>query len=328
MFTIKTRGVHTKSSPYVLPTASVRQQPTASTSHSHPAPTAHNTAQVIIPVQVQSQFQPTATFPPMAAMLQRGHLNSMLASIEQPLHLFSSSPSSDHRPIATSATLQKLTREVAANAIPTRKKKTTEDVFETRIANARLAYGGSVGWCRLYRSVPFGMLPTKEQLKTHNPPSAMKLLTDVPIDNTSTTSTAATTATATTITATITTTTITTTTTTMTMIKHKAFEKLISYANSNLTVQNSDTLWRLLEKKTVDTRAKLVEELHRHCPNGSLTADSWTSDDGRKFQAVTYHYVSPEFEMGKVLVGMDEIQEPQQKAEVLLASLGKSGVFM
>ncbi|OAQ22304.1 hypothetical protein K457DRAFT_26191, partial [Linnemannia elongata AG-77] len=171
-----------QSSPYVLPTASVQQQPTASTSHSHPSPTAHNTAQVIIPVQVQSQFQPTATFPPMAAILQRGHLDSMLASIEQPLHLLSSSPSSDHRPIATSATLQKLTREVAANAIPTRKKKTTEDVFETRIANARLAYGGSVGWCRLYRSVPFGMLPTKEQLKTHNPPSAMKLLSDVPID--------------------------------------------------------------------------------------------------------------------------------------------------
>lgn len=114
----------------------------------------------------------------------------------------------------------------------------------------------------------------------------------------------------------------------MNVIQHKAFKKLISYANSNLTVQNSDTLWKLLEEKTVDTRAKLVEELHRHCPNGSLTADSWTSDDGRKFQAVTYHYVSPEFEMGKVLVGMDEIKEPQQKAEVLLASLGKSGVFM
>ncbi|KAF9341163.1 hypothetical protein BGX26_008756, partial [Mortierella sp. AD094] len=136
----------------------------------------------MIPAQVQSQFQPTATFPPTTAMLQRDHLDSTLVSIEQPLHLLSSSPSSNHRRIATSATLQKHTKEVAAKAIPTRKKKTTQDEFETRIANARLAYGGSVGWCQLYRDVPFGMLPTVEQLKAHDPPSAMKLLSVVPID--------------------------------------------------------------------------------------------------------------------------------------------------
>jgi hypothetical protein len=88
-------------------------------------------------------------------------------------------------------------------------------------------------------------------------------------------------------------------------------------------VQDPNTLWQLLERKTVDVKGRLVEELQRHCTNGSLTADSWTSDDGRKFQAVTYHYLSPEFEMGKVLVGMDEIKEPQQTAEVLLKSLGK-----
>ena len=113
----------------------------------------------------------------------------------------------------------------------------------------------------------------------------------------------------------------------MNIIQHRAFKRIIHYANSTLDVQDRDTLWQLLERKTVDTRGRLVEELHRHCPNGSLTADSWTSDDGRKFQAVTYHYLTPEFEMGKVLVGTDEIKEPQQTAEVLLKSLSKYDVF-
>lgn len=113
----------------------------------------------------------------------------------------------------------------------------------------------------------------------------------------------------------------------MHVIQHEAFQKVISYANSSLKVADDETIWRSLEGKTVDVKDKLVEELHRHCPYGSLTADSWTSEDGRKFQAVTYHYLSPEFEMGKVLVGMDEINEPQQKAEVLFESLSKSGVL-
>ncbi|KAF9969516.1 hypothetical protein BGZ75_002771, partial [Mortierella antarctica] len=85
----------------------------------------------------------------------------------------------------------------------------------------------------------------------------------------------------------------------MNIIQHKAFKKLISYAHPYLKVQDRETLWQLLERKTVDNRGRLVEELHRHCPNGSLTADSWTSEDGRKFQAVSYHYLTPDFEMGK-----------------------------
>ncbi|KAF9178643.1 hypothetical protein BGZ49_005300, partial [Haplosporangium sp. Z 27] len=117
-------------------TASVQQQPTAFVPHPYLSPTAHNTAQVMIPVQVQSQFQPTA-------MLQHNHLDSMLASIEQPFHLLSSSSSSNYQSIATSATLQ-TPKEVAAKAIPTRKKKTTQGEFETHMANAQLAYSGSV----------------------------------------------------------------------------------------------------------------------------------------------------------------------------------------
>ena len=113
----------------------------------------------------------------------------------------------------------------------------------------------------------------------------------------------------------------------MNIIQHKPFKKVINSANSSLRVQDRDTFWQLLERKTVDTKGRLVEELHRHWPNGSLTADSWTSDDGRELQAVTYHYLTPEFEMDKVLVGMDEIKEPQQTAEVLLQCLSKYNIL-
>ncbi|KAF9991790.1 hypothetical protein BGZ79_003977, partial [Entomortierella chlamydospora] len=164
-----------------LSTASAQQQPTTSISHSHLSPTAHSTTQAMTPVQVQSRFQPTAAFPLTTAMLQRDHSDSTLVSIEQPLDLLSSSPSSNHRLITTSATLQEHTKEVAAKAIPTRKKKSIKEGIETRIANARLAYGGSVGWCQLYKDLKIGMLPTVEQLGAHNPPSAMKLLSVVPI---------------------------------------------------------------------------------------------------------------------------------------------------
>ncbi|KAF9114110.1 hypothetical protein BGW39_003505, partial [Mortierella sp. 14UC] len=97
----------------------------------------------MIPIQVQSQFQSTTTFPPSMPMLHRDLSDSTLASIEQPLHSLPSVHSSDHQPVTTSATLQKLTREAAAKATPSRKKKPTQAEFETRIESARIAYGGS-----------------------------------------------------------------------------------------------------------------------------------------------------------------------------------------
>jgi len=111
------------------------------------------------------------------------------------------------------------------------------------------------------------------------------------------------------------------------VVQSKAFKDLIVYANPNLKVQDRDTLWQILETKTASAKAELMKQLHRQCPNGSITADSWTSEDGRKFQAVTYHYLTPEFTMGKVLVGMDQIEEPQQKAEVLLKTLSECDDF-
>lgn len=115
----------------------------------------------------------------------------------------------------------------------------------------------------------------------------------------------------------------------MNIIQHKAFRKVISYAHPYLKVQDRGTLWQLLEKKTVDSRGRVVEEIHWYCPNVSLTADLWTSEDGRKIQAVSYHYLTPDFEMGKVLVGMDQVEKPQQKAEIFLKSLSMcNGVVM
>ena len=115
-----------------------------------------------------------------------------------------------------------------------------------------------------------------------------------------------------------------TTSISMEVIQSKAFKNFVQYANPTLTIRDPDTLWQHLEYKTQEAKTMLLIQLHRHSPNGSITVDSWTSQDGRKFQAITYHYLTPGFTMGKVLVGMDHIVEPEQKAEVLLESLRKS----
>jgi len=120
------------SSYYVLSPTSVQQQPMAIAPYFHQSPTAHNTTQAIIPIQVQSQFQPTPTFQIMPPTLQRDLSGSTLASVEQPSHLLPTLPSSDHQPVTSSATLHKLTKEAAAKATSIRKKKRLK--LSTRLA--------------------------------------------------------------------------------------------------------------------------------------------------------------------------------------------------
>ena len=106
---------------YVFGHTSVQQQPMAFIPYFQ-SPTEHNKTQAMIPIQVQSQFQPTPTFSPLTPILRRDHSDSTLASVEQPLHLLPSLPSSGHQPVTVSATLNKLTKEAAAKANYTRKK--------------------------------------------------------------------------------------------------------------------------------------------------------------------------------------------------------------
>ncbi|KAF9155825.1 hypothetical protein BGX20_004358, partial [Mortierella sp. AD010] len=58
------------------------------------------------------------------------------------------------------------------------------------------------------------------------------------------------------------------------IIQHEAFKKIISYAHPHLKVQDWETLCQFMERNTIENRGRPMEELHRHCPNGSLTADS------------------------------------------------------
>lgn len=137
----------------------------------------HNSAQFLIPIPVQPQLS-TATFPSSMPALRRDLSDSTIASVDQPSHLF---PSSEHHQTASSANIQNLVNEPASKAASNKKKKMTEVEYRDRIGRAQLAYGGSANWCHLYRSVPLGSLPTKDEFDNYPPPPAFELLLQVPI---------------------------------------------------------------------------------------------------------------------------------------------------
>ncbi|KAF9898579.1 hypothetical protein EC991_010857, partial [Linnemannia zychae] len=107
----------------------------------------------------------------------------------------------------------------------------------------------------------------------------------------------------------------------MTALQSKEFKSLMSFSNPVIGVPGEDALWSRLEINNRMDKLELIQYLRQEQQFGSITADAWTSSDNRKFFAVTYHYLTPNFTLDKVIIGMEEINQPSQTAEVLQETL-------
>lgn len=109
----------------------------------------------------------------------------------------------------------------------------------------------------------------------------------------------------------------------MNVVQDPAFLDLIKYINPEMHIPSDSTLWNRLNKNTIDDKLRLKALLHQHATKGSITADTWTSVDKRKFLGVTFHYLTPQMDMSRMVLGMEEIHEAKQTWDVLLKYLSK-----
>ncbi|KAF9197855.1 hypothetical protein BGZ49_001543 [Haplosporangium sp. Z 27] len=161
--------------------ANVQQQPESYLSYQNQSTILLSSAQFIIPLPVQPQLSRT-TFTPSIPLLQRDFSDSTIVSVDQLSHLFSHPPLPEHHRVATPTNILNLIKESVSKAVSNRQQKLTDADYNDRMGRARIACGGSVSWCHLYKQVRFESLPTKEEFEANPPPPALQRLLDVPIE--------------------------------------------------------------------------------------------------------------------------------------------------
>lgn len=109
----------------------------------------------------------------------------------------------------------------------------------------------------------------------------------------------------------------------MNVIQDPVFLDIIKYVNPSMNIPCENSLWNRLNDNTINEKMRLKALLHQHATKGSITADTWTSIDKRKFLGVTFHYLTPQMTMSRMVLGMEEIHEAKQTWDVLLKYLSK-----
>jgi hypothetical protein len=80
----------------------------------------------------------------------------------------------------------------------------------------------------------------------------------------------------------------------------------------------------IMDESVLQKRVEIKEYLHQNVHHGAVTAHGWTSIDQRKFFGITFHFVTPKYTMGSIVIGMERI-EGSQTAESLLNAFSKYG---
>jgi hypothetical protein len=85
------------------------------------------------------------------------------------------------------------------------------------------------------------------------------------------------------------------------LIESDTFKAMCGLLNPLYRVPSTETLQRRMEERVTEMRLQIKHYIHKHVCKGSLTADCWTSTDQRKFFGVTFHFMTPQFEMASAL---------------------------
>lgn len=105
------------------------------------------------------------------------------------------------------------------------------------------------------------------------------------------------------------------------------FKALCGLLNPLYTIPSRETLQRWLDSRVRSQHHDIQAYIHKNVVCGSITADSWTAVDGRKFLGITFHFLSPTFQLASVVIGMERIKGPQT-SDTLLKSICKIFVLI
>lgn len=110
------------------------------------------------------------------------------------------------------------------------------------------------------------------------------------------------------------------------VIQSDEFKALCGLLNPLYRVPDVNTLKRRLDEKVRSHRQDITTYISQHVAHGSITADGWMAVDKRKFLGITFHFLTPTFQLASVVIGMEHIEGPQT-AETLLRSIIKIITF-
>lgn len=99
-------------------------------------------------------------------------------------------------------------------------------------------------------------------------------------------------------------------------LESAALKNLVSFLHPYYKVPGRDKLQEILSERVANQKRWVKNYLSKQGHRGSITLDSWTSRDQRKYLGVTYHFFSTSKEMASVIIGMERIKGPQDAPAV------------
>ena len=94
--------------------------------------------------------------------------------------------------------------------------------------------------------------------------------------------------------------------------------------NPQFRLPAHDTLQNRLRLKVLEKKRQTVNYLLAYIDGGSITTDAWTcSTNRKKYLGVTFHYMTRDYRMSSVVIGMEHLREPRITALVLTNVISK-----
>jgi len=98
--------------------------------------------------------------------------------------------------------------------------------------------------------------------------------------------------------------------------------------NPKFQLPSHDTLQNHLRVKVLEKKRQTVNYLLANIDGGSITTDAWTcSTNKKKYLGVTFHYITREYRMSSVVIGMEHLKESRISALVVTNVISKYSLY-
>jgi hypothetical protein len=108
----------------------------------------------------------------------------------------------------------------------------------------------------------------------------------------------------------------------------KSLKALCNLLNPSFQFPCTATLKDRLRKTVESRKRQTVNYIHANVVRGALTADAWTSGHNkRKYLGITFHYMTREYRLSTVVIGMERLLAVKVTAEILESAINKFAIF-
>ena len=104
----------------------------------------------------------------------------------------------------------------------------------------------------------------------------------------------------------------------------KTLKALCHQLNPRFQSPCTNTLKDKLRKTVERRKRQTVNYIHANVASGAITADAWTSSHNkRKYLGITFHYMTLDYRLSSVVIGMERLLAVKVSAEILEAAISK-----